>query len=197
MTECWSEGELRAYLDRELPPEALRQIALHLAECPECARVSAVLESRATLVSGLMRELDAPAPVRRRPHTGRWVAAALALAAGLAIAALWITKRADQPAPSTPAPRVAAVETPPPVETVASVPLPTAGPVRRPVRRTTPGVRRARAVEEGFVRLDDEPFETGVIVRVALGPQQVPADVIFGTDGRARAIRLVNLKQVR
>ena len=40
--------------------------------------------------------------------------------------------------------------------------------------------------------LDDEPIDTGVVMRVALGPAEVPADVVFSPDGRPRAIRLVN-----
>jgi hypothetical protein len=199
MTECWSEGELRAYLDRELPADTMQKVALHLAECAECGRVSAGLESRAAFVAGLLRELEAPAPApaRRRSHAGRWAAAALALAAGLAIVALLIPKRAEQPAP---APRVAAVEPPAAVQPAASAPVmeavepPVLKPARRPVRRTAPPARLARAADDGFVRLDDEPFETGVVVRVALGPRQVPADVVFGSDGRPRAIRLVNFK---
>jgi anti-sigma factor RsiW len=191
MTACWSEGELRAYLDRELAPETLRQVALHLAECPECAGISAELEARAVFVSRAMQGLEA-APVRRAVHTRRWVAA-LALAAGLAIAALVIPKRAEQPLPVPEVARTAAaVEPPAPAQSVA--PVPVREPVRRPVRRAAPASRSARALNDGFVRLDDEPFETGVVVRVALGPQQVPADVIFGSDGRARAIRLVNFK---
>jgi hypothetical protein len=43
-----------------------------------------------------------------------------------------------------------------------------------------------------FLALDDEPIETGIVVRVALGEAEIPADVIFGTDGRAHAIRLVS-----
>ena len=197
MTECWSEGELRAYLDRELAREALQQVALHLAECPECARVSAELEARAAFVSGIMRGLEAPAPVQERSHGRRWVAVALALAAGLAIAALLIPRRAEPLAPAPEAQRAATVVEPPAaVQPAASAPVMEPGerPVQRPVRRAAPKARLARAADDGFVRLDDEPFETGVVMRVALGPQQVPADVIFSSDGRARAIRLVNFK---
>jgi hypothetical protein len=42
-----------------------------------------------------------------------------------------------------------------------------------------------------FIPLDNEPVDAGTVVRVVLGPYEVPADVIFGPDGRARAIRLV------
>jgi hypothetical protein len=45
---------------------------------------------------------------------------------------------------------------------------------------------------EQFIALDNEPFETGLVVRVALGPDEVQADVVFSPDGRARAYRLVN-----
>jgi hypothetical protein len=45
---------------------------------------------------------------------------------------------------------------------------------------------------DDFVSLDDEPISTGVVLRVELGPKGVPADVIFGPDGRPHAIRLVN-----
>ena len=42
-----------------------------------------------------------------------------------------------------------------------------------------------------FVALDNEPIDTGLVVRVALGPEQVQADVIIAPDGRPRAYRLV------
>ena len=58
------------------------------------------------------------------------------------------------------------------------------------VRGTVPP--QAQPSVEYYVALDDEPIEAGVVVRVGFGGGQVPADVIFGPDGRARAIRLVN-----
>ena len=36
MKACWTEGELRAYLDRELPANDRDSVAAHLAECGEC-----------------------------------------------------------------------------------------------------------------------------------------------------------------
>ncbi len=50
----------------------------------------------------------------------------------------------------------------------------------------------AMAATEGFVRLDDEHFETGVIVRVAAENGDMQADLILGPDGRAHAIRMVS-----
>ena len=46
-----------------------------------------------------------------------------------------------------------------------------------------------------FVALDDEPFESGVIMRVDVKPGNVQADIVFGPDGRAHAFRLVNAAQ--
>jgi hypothetical protein len=72
-------------------------------------------------------------------------------------------------------------------------PLTPPGPVKvKPaiVRRRAPAEPKPRV--EDYVALDDEPIEAGVVVRVGFSGGQVPADVIFGPDGRARAIRLVS-----
>jgi hypothetical protein len=68
----------------------------------------------------------------------------------------------------------------------ASVQLPSALPARKP------GAQRKKQLRQVFLALDDEPIETGVVIRVALGDAGIPADVVFGADGRARAIRLVD-----
>jgi anti-sigma factor RsiW len=195
MTECWSEGELRAYLDRELPPEEMERMAAHLEECAECSRISAELGGRAGFVAELMGSLAVPEAAPRRSRSGwRWAVAAAALAAGIAIGAL---------VKHQPAEPQAAVTTAPVIETPAATVLeaPAAAPERSeqlasaPVRRPPPrrAARTLRA-DNAFMALDDEPFETGVVLRMALGPREVPADVVFGPDGRARAVRLVNYK---
>ena len=190
MTECWSEGQLRAYLDRELPPEERERIAAHLGECVECARVAAELDGRAAWVAEMMDTLAVAerAPRRARTHW-RWVAAAAALAAGIAIGAL-IRQRPVEP-------RVAVA--PEPVKAQPAVPLvsepaaaPQAASVKRPALRRP--ARRPVPPDNGFVALDDEPFDTGVVLRMALGPAEIPADVLVGPDGRAHAIRLVNYR---
>ncbi len=197
MTECWSEGELRAYLDRELPAEQLERLAAHVAECAECGRVLAGLEARAAWVGGLMQELPGTVAAHRERHGWRWVAAAAALAAGLAVAALLAPRHVAPPRVASKAPGSPAVATPvePPFTAAAVAPVPVE-PRETPVRRTVPRKRAPRPAprDEGFVSLSDEPFETGVVMRVALGPAEVPADVVFGSDGRARAIRLVGYK---
>jgi hypothetical protein len=185
MTECWSEGELRAYLDGELPAAA------HLKECAECARALEELRGRALWVEEMMGTLAepevAPRRVRRR---WEWVAAAAALAAGIGIGVAVRKQKAPEP--------VASVRTPVVVSEPATAGLrPVDGMASRPQVSNLPQKRRANrhpTTEGEFVALDDEPFDSGVVLRMALGPAEVPADVLVGPDGRARAIRLVNYK---
>jgi hypothetical protein len=192
MKQCRSEGELRSYLDGELPPEEIGRVEAHLAECAACAASLEAVSSRAARVSALLDELggagDSPVlghwQANRLPHlTRRWIPATAALAACLAMAFVLFPKRARQaerPAPSPPSP----------VEAVSAL-----APPAPPATRPSPPRRRARPRQpdiQYFLALDDDPFEMGVVRRVALGPAEVPADVVFSPDGRARAIRLVN-----
>jgi hypothetical protein len=156
MSECWKEGDLRAYADRELPPASMEDLATHLRECADCDARYRELTRRAERVGAWMAELRAPGPLvagaAARPMRPvrtwtRW-AAALTAAAGLAIVLMNPGAK-----PSMPQGRA--------------------------------------AVSRQFVALDNEPIDTGVVVRVAVGPNQVQADVIIGPDGRARAFRLV------
>jgi hypothetical protein len=192
MKECWAEGSLRAYHDGELLPAGMDRVTAHLAVCPDCKAMAEEIAGRARRVAVLMDALPAPEQViwmpRREPVRARligwpvWAGAAAALAAGIAIV-LWISPRhPEQPAP---APQIAEIPSPVrqqavPVVLPAAVPAATARPVRR---------REPRPV---FLTLDDEPIETGFVVRVALGEAGIPADVIYGSDGRAHAIRLVS-----
>ena len=196
MTECWSEGALRAYLDRELPTEDMRRVAAHLGECKVCDGLCTELAARAAHVSALLELLPEwsaamprPAVVaKRRPH---WIGIAAALAAGLAVAAYLLADRTPREAIVLPTPvRVAA---PPPVATAAveMIPVPAGAPAPRRARRA----RRPAPEQAYFVALDDEPFESGVIMRVDVKPGNVQADIVFGPDGRAHAFRLVNAAQ--
>ena len=192
MSQCWPEGVLRAQLDRELAPEEMDLVAAHLGECAECARRSAELAARAERVGAFLEALPAPpmewvTPAPGRAVAGwRWIGVAAALAAGLVLAALWLPRHKD-------APMVAA----PPV---ASAPQATQPPVAlAPPARTTALPKRIRrpqlplrTVSNEFLALDDEPIETGVVMRVGVEPGNVLADIVFGPDGRAHAIRLVN-----
>src|SRR6185295_1364296 len=100
MKECWSEGALRAYLDRELPPEDMEWMAAHLEVCSECGDHWAELAGRAERVSALMNTLPDPdrtvsilrTPRRVKITTWRWAGAAAALAAGLVLGIVLMPK---------------------------------------------------------------------------------------------------------
>src|SRR5260370_8570929 len=116
MTQCWSEGELRAYLDRELPTEDMQRVAAHLGDCTVCDGLCTELAGRAAHVSALMEllpEWTAAAPraattAKRRVLRPHWVGIAVALAPCLALPAYLMPNshpRAEAlalPAPSPP-----------------------------------------------------------------------------------------------
>jgi anti-sigma factor RsiW len=200
MRQCWSEGALRAYLDRELPPEDMERAAAHLGECPWCEARRAELAGRAARVSGFMNVLPEPGPVTslplitRRPRTTwQWAAA---LAAAVVMAFVLAPKRvvpvssgAPVQSPSVQSGADALVRARPPGR--APAPANTGSPVQSTApRHSKRQPAEPRATADYYLALDDEPIETGVVMRVALGPAEVPADVIFDQEGRARAIRL-------
>ena len=203
MTTCWSEGALRAYLDRELPPADMKAVAAHLGECSACDAVCTELAGRAARVFALLEALPEPETVVVRPAPRRahprwlWPGAAMALAAGLAIASIVIPKGnhpgpvANNPEPVRLPPSVEAVE-PSPVPQVQSVT--TAPAARKVLARIRPKAATTPDMDY-FVALDDQPIESGVIMRMAIQPGNAQADIVFDPAGRARAIRLVGTKQ--
>jgi len=209
MTQCWPEGALRAYVDGELGAQELQQVAAHLRECAECDGAYRALAARAERVSelvDLLPQLEVETlqvPVRMpqrasaRPRVG-WVGAAVAMAAGLGIAAYVIPQRQANPVVVAVAPpQVRAAAPSPAAKAEAAIAAAIANPAPeraasvRPARSTARNARRPVADAGDFVALDDEPFESGVIMRVAVTPGKTQADIVFGADGRARAFRLV------
>jgi hypothetical protein len=204
MTNCWSEGALRAYLDRELSSADMKAVAAHLGECSACDALCAELAGRAARVFALLETLPAleetirtrPAP-SRTPSRWLWPGAAVALAAGLAIASIAVQKK-ETAAPvalarepiRTPQP-VTPAETPVMQPVERETPLPKARPA---MARVMPVKRPARQSMDYFVALDDQPIESGVIMRMAIQPGNAQADIVFDPAGRPRAIRLVNDK---
>jgi hypothetical protein len=203
MTHCWSEGALRAYLDRELPSAYIQQAAAHLRDCPACDTLCKALAARAANVAALvdllpepeMETIHVPARGPRRAVVrmpAGWVGAAVALAAALGIVAYLVPRRDRVQAPVAVAPvAVAPVAPPAPLtakpDAVAEVPVVAVRPARNRARQAS-----TRVPEAGdFVALDDEPFESGVIMRVEVKPGNAQADIVFGPDGRPRAFRLV------
>jgi hypothetical protein len=196
MTQCWPEGALRAYLDGELPAEIMPQVAAHLGECRVCDGLCRELAARAAHVSALMEMLpergeDMPRPMMVPRRRMNWIGVAVALAAGLAMAAYLLPDRRPRETLVRPAPRPA----PPAVAAVAAAtPAPPEAP-EPPAPRRPRRVRPTAPEPAYFVALDDEPFESGVIMRMDVKPGNVQADIVFGPDGRARAFRLVNATQ--
>ena len=202
MTKCWPEGDLRAYLDRELSTGDMQEVAAHLGECQACDMLCTELASRASRVSALMDllpEFEAPRPrpvaVAARPQQHRWVPYAVALAACLALLA-YLKPKPVEPAAGPRTEPVIASNPPQPVapaETPVLAPVLAGGQSPRPVRQ----VRKTATPDMTFVALDDEPFESGIIMRVDVKPGNLQADVVFGPDGRAHAFRLVNASNPR
>jgi hypothetical protein len=200
MKDCWDEGCLRAYLDRELPPEEMTRVAVHLGGCEQCHAQYNELAGRTARVAALIETLE----VRRTvaPHIAaarRWnktqprpvAVAALALAAAAAMAFVLVPKRNETPkpvaapltAPGRPAMQQAAL---PEIEPKVERPTPS------PARAKGPSPKRAKAPSaQYYLALDDEPIDTGVVMRMALDGAGVQADVIFDAEGRPRAIRTV------
>jgi hypothetical protein len=202
MTTCWSEGALRAYLDRELPSADMKLVAAHLGECSVCDALCTELAGRAARVFALLETLPQPeSAIRMRPAPPRapsrwlWPGAAVALAAGLAIASFLIPKR-EQPVPGP------VVVNTPPVQQVVPEQLPvdeirpvSSLPAARRVARVLRPKPNAAPEMDYFVALDDQPIESGVIMRMAIQPGNAQADIVFDPAGRARAIRMVTTKQ--
>jgi anti-sigma factor RsiW len=104
MKQCVQEGDLRAYLDRELPGADRDRVAEHLATCSECDAQFRAVAARAERVATALSALaDGIAPARVAPAAPkvklwpRW-AAAVGMAAGLAL--LLLTPKANPPSPA-------------------------------------------------------------------------------------------------
>jgi hypothetical protein len=204
MNNCWPQGALRAYLDRELPSAEMRAVADHLAECAECDARCAELAGRAARVFALIETLPvADNVVHTQPAAARtvsrwlWPGAAAALAAGLAIASFTLHEREEAPAPLV----HDALPARPQVQAHVPEPAPPLQPAAEPARahsavaRAIPRRRAAAPSMDYFVALDDRPIESGVIMRMDVQPGGAQADIIVDPQGRARAIRLVGTKQ--
>lgn len=197
MNQCWDEGALRAYYDRELPPEELTEIAAHLGACAACHGRYNELASRAGRVSSLLAGLESARPVTELRPSRAWkpaiAAAALALAAAAALAFILIPKR-EAPVRPVAAPHIERVHRPIQAETPAapSAPVEKPAPARRRLERAHAAAPTRAAATEDFLALDDDPIDVGVVMRVALDRSAtVQADVIFDDQGRPRAIREV------
>ena len=190
MKQCWPEGDLRAYLDRELAPDEMERAAAHLAECPECSGRCDALSATAQRVSAWMDGVDTCGCAGRRAATPR--------PGGMEVCG----SGAGRSGRNRNRHHGGGASGRQPARTVHVAPVPAVQPdelvpraheaVIRPERPRRPRARRPIERTENFVALDNEPFEAGWVVRMALGPDQIQADVVFSADGRARAYRLVS-----
>ncbi len=189
MKNCWPDGDLRAYMDGELTPESLELVSAHLTDCAACGARYRELSERSARVSKMLAALSEVeyvpvVPVRGVPGRDRkWAPALMALAAALTITFVLLPKRPTV----RPAPMAKAI-----VPAVAvEIPAPATAPAPRRVVRHVAAPRPQMATEE-FLRLDDDPIETGTLVRVSAEDGALVADLIVGPDGRAHAIRVVS-----
>ena len=171
MNECWDEGGLRAYFDRELPPEELAKIAGHIGACAECHTRYNEVAARAMGVGSMMNALAVEGPIAPAPSLPirRWAApAAAAILAAAVLAFVLVPKqRAARPQPVA-APRGERVQKP--IQAHAPSVEPAGLTARGPAKVAHVKVaHRAQAPEtDYYLALDDEPIDIGVVMRVAL-----------------------------
>jgi len=176
-----------------LPPDEVSRIAVHLGGCVECHARYNELAGCAARVAALMETLEVEFAASR-PAPRRWAMprpaaiAVLALAAAAALAFVLLPKRVETPKPAA-APHLAPTR---PVMTQAGAPS-GAGPwPALPLRPRAKSLRRVKPPNvQYYLALDDEPIDTGVVMRVAFDGTGIQADVIFDPEGRPRAIRTV------
>ena len=212
MSNCWSEGDLRASLDGELEAASAERLTAHLTECAACEATRQALANRAARVSRMVSALEVEAsilpirpilPMPPIPAQRVWrnTVALGTLAAGLAIIALTLphgpaSKVIQDANLARPNPATSLTTHVVPAQPVshthprhakpeqrAAVPTPVAAPATVAPAETDNGY---------FLALDDEPIETGIVMRVASPSGDFQADVIVGPDGRAHAIRILN-----
>lgn len=87
------EGDLRAYLDGELPSFAAMRIVLHTRRCEACAHAMAELRTLDSRATSLLRSLVPAAPSRSVRHRHGMGLALATLVASAAAIALWMGAR--------------------------------------------------------------------------------------------------------
>jgi anti-sigma factor RsiW len=189
-----SEGDLRAWLDDELEAREMQMVSAHLQDCAECRGLKDELSARSRFVMSAIEEL--PSVRVPRPAVSaawRWAVPALAVAACLTIVLLILPKRGTpMPPHSTQVAkaadtRVSATTHDPALDVPHPMAVRRAAAPRKAVSKPAPKLTEP----EYFLALDNEPIETGVVVRVGTELGGFQADVIVGPDGRARAIRIL------
>lgn len=189
MKQCWGEGDLRAYVDRELSPAQAEAVESHLAECATCAAAHGAIAARAARVTAWMEDLSAEIPAAADIPSSRWNRPAVWAGVAALAAALLLTVALSKQ--SVPPVAQANLEPPRAQITRGSAPVAAAPVVPRPIRRVPVRSVRRRPAPQEYMALDDEPIDTGFVMRMAM-PSGALADVIVDGEGRARAIRPIS-----
>jgi len=171
----------------------MERLEIHLGECATCRELSNELDVRATKVAAWMESLPEPGVITRppllpssQPSLWRWAGASLAVSAAAVAMAIWLTPRNPEMTVAAPRP-----PQPPAIQPAAPPAQVKPAIIRRPpVKRATPP--KPKPQPQYYIALDDQPIEAGIVVRVGFDNGRIPADVILGPDGRARAIRLIS-----
>jgi predicted anti-sigma-YlaC factor YlaD len=103
MSQCWSEGEIRAYLDRELAPADRERLTAHLGACAECEALLTAVEARAERVATALSALAwdvAPARPKVAKPARLWPRWAGAAAIAATVAMLLVNPQVKRPAPA-------------------------------------------------------------------------------------------------
>src|SRR5262252_4700994 len=102
MNGCESDGDLRAYVDRELPPREAERLASHLAVCGECDARYRQIEARATRVAAALSGLAVSAGGARikpaAPKARMWPRWAVAAGVAAALAFALVSPKIERPA---------------------------------------------------------------------------------------------------
>ena len=185
MSRCWSEGELRAHLDGELAGDEIEAVSQHLRECEACTALFEDLSGRAAQVSVWMAALESIPAMEPIPLSGagsRWqrraTAVGLVLAAACVVLILVLPRKTVRQTPIKP-----------PASTLLARAIPAAvGPSSDQLAKKS----AAEPLAQYYMVLDDEPIESGVVVRVTLPGSGLLADVVYDEQGRPRAVRPLN-----
>ena len=181
--KCLDEGTLQAYLDHELSEVETGDAGGHVTSCADCRARLGALEASTARVRALLDLCPLDMPLRRRdplPAVLKWSWSVAALVVLFFVGA-------------------GRIETPRPPVAVAKAVSP--APAQRVARAAPRHAPRPQPAANEFIPLDDaDPIQMGMVIRVMLpvtgvaandDVTEIPADVVIGEDGRARAIRFV------
>ena len=215
MRRCVRDGQLKAFVDQELPELDSRRVAAHVADCEQCARQldqmrTATFEldqAMASLAPADCEQITPPAILRTSGKTRlvAWHWAAAATTAAAVFLAMFVSHSRQTNVPGDRSPTEASLDRP---SLSAGLPVETpVAPLSKAARIHSQQHADEAAIDSKplmrFVALNpNEPIENGTVMRVKLpaamfsnvNPAKTPeitADAIVDEQGRVRAIRVL------